>query len=633
MFGKNSKNKKEELKIKNQQQNPSESSDEKRELTEQERNMRMKFEKAKDFKGTFKKLLVYLHDFRLHIFGMMIFSVLSVIFAILGPKIMGRAITKIYEGLIGKIQGNPNAFDFTGIRNILLLLLCLYILSSIFIYITNYLVSKAAQGITYRMRNELSAKLNRLPLKYFDTKTNGEILSRVVNDVDNVSMTLNQSIGQIITAIVTLFGVIAMMLSISWKMTMAVLIIMPITGILVALVVRKSQVFFKSNSAAIGRVNSHVEEAFSGFTILKAFNGEEQSINKFDLINTDLYESAWKSQFASSVMMPMMNFVGNIGYVLIAIYGGYLAANGSIQIGDIVSFTQYIRQLGQPLAQVAQVSSILQSTMASAERIFEVLEEVESPDNGKRVLRSEDVKGNIEFKNVRFGYNDDKIIIKDFSCNVKAGMNVAIVGPTGAGKTTLVKLLMRFYDLNSGEILLDGVNINEYTKDSLRKSFGMVLQDTWLFNGTIMENIRYGNLKATDEEVKVAARTAHAEHFILTQPKGYEMEINEESNNISQGQKQLLTIARAVASDPKVMILDEATSSVDTRLEHLIQEGMKNLSNGRTSFIIAHRLSTIVDADLILVINDGDIVEQGTHEELLKFNGFYADLYKSQFEL
>lgn len=604
----------------------------KRRKTKQEIELNKRFEKPKDMKGTFKNLLNYLKEYRVSLIIMVILSIASVIFMIFGPKIIGKAVTKIYEGLIGKLSGNANAFDFDGIKKILISLFGLYVLSSVFTYIQGYLVSRVAQKLSYKLRDELSSKINRLPLKYFDTKTNGEILSRVVNDVDTISMTLNQAVSQMISSVVTIIGVLIMMLSISWKMTLAAILILPISAGIIGILVSKSQKFFKENSKTVGQVNSHVEEAFSGYTIIKAFNGEEQSTREFNEINNRLYESSWKSQFASSMMMPMMGFIGNLGYVFITILGGYLAIKKAIEVGDIVSFTQYIRQFTQPMAQVAQISSVLQSTLASCERVFEVLEESEEVKEGTRILDEKTIKGHVSFKHVNFGYKEGETIIKDFNCEVKPGMDVAIVGPTGAGKTTLIKLLMRFYELNSGSIEIDGININEYTRDSLRKAFGMVLQDTWLFNGTIKENIAYGDLDLKEEDIINASKAAHSHHFIMTQPNGYDMEINEEANNISQGQKQLLTIARAVLSDPKILILDEATSSVDTRTEKLIQKGMDELRQGRTSFIIAHRLSTIVDADLILVLDKGDVVEQGTHEELLNKNGFYATLYKAQFD-
>lgn len=598
-----------------------------------ERELNKKFEKPKNFRKSLKKLLNYLKDYKLSLILMIIFSLLSVIFTIYGPKVLGSAVNKIYEGLIGKIGGNPNAFDFEGIKKILLFILGLYITSSIFSYIKGILVARVAQKISFKMRRELSLKINRLPLNYFDKKTHGEILSRVINDVDKISTTLNQSVSQIISSLVTIIGVLIMMLSISFKMTLAALLIIPISALIVGLIVKNSQKYFKENSKTVGLVNSHVEEAFAGYQIIKAFNGEKQTREEFSQINDKLYDSSWKSQFVSSMMMPMINFIGNLGYVFVSILGGYLAIRKVIQVGDIVSFIQYIRSFTRPMSQVAQMSSVLQSTLASAERVFEVLDEEELEQEENKILKEEDVKGRVTFKNVNFGYKENETIIEDFSCDIKPGMKIAIVGPTGAGKTTLIKLLLRFYELNSGSIKIDGVDIREYTRDSLRGIFGMVLQDTWLFNGSIKDNIKYGDLNKTDEEVIEASKAAHAHHFIMTQPNGYELNINEQGNNISQGQKQLITIARAILSDPKILILDEATSSVDTRTESLIQKGMEKLSEGKTSFIIAHRLSTIVDADLILVLNEGNIVEQGNHEELLEKDGFYADLYKSQFEV
>ncbi len=590
-------------------------------------------EKPKDFKGTFNKLISYLKASIPALILVIILSIASVVFSIFGPKIMGQAVTKIFEGLLGKVSGKANAFDFEGIKNMLLFLTGLYAVSSILMYAQGLLVTRVAQKMAFKLRSDLSEKINRLPLKFYDTKTHGEILSRVVNDVDGVTTTLNQSLSQIISSVATIIGVLIMMLSISPQMTLAALAILPISMGIVLFVVSRSQKYFKENSKLVGVVNSHVEEAFSGFSIIKAFNGEAESREKFTAINDKLYTTAWKSQFISSIMMPLMGFIGNLGYVFVSILGGYFAIRKVIQVGDIVAFIQYIKSFTQPMAQVAQISGTLQTTMASAERIFEILDEPEEVTEGTRVLDPETVKGRVTFKHVRFGYDPEKVIIKDFSADIQPGMRVALVGPTGAGKTTLVKLLMRFYELNSGAIEVDGVNINEYTRDSLRNAFGMVLQDTWLFNGTIKENIQYGDLEKSEDEIVAASTAARAHHFILTQPKGYEMEINEEANNISQGQKQLLTIARSILSDPKIMILDEATSSVDTRTEHLIAQAMEHTMEGRTSFIIAHRLSTIVDADLILVLNNGDIVEQGSHDELMGKGGFYADLYRSQFDV
>lgn len=591
-----------------------------------------RFEKPKDFKGTFSKLLEYLRPYRLKLIIVMAFATSSTVFSIVGPKILGKVTTKIFEGLIEKISGVPGGgIDFQYILNIILLLIGLYVISALFSFIQGFIVTGVAQKVSYNLRREISEKINRLPLKYFDTVSHGDVLSRVTNDVDTVSQSLNQSMSQIITSVTTLVGVLYMMLSISWQMTIAALLILPISLILVMGIVKKSQKYFKSQQKSLGQVNGHIEEVYGGHNIMKAFNAEEEVIEKFSKINGELYNSAWKAQFLSGMMMPMMVFIGNIGYVAVSILGGWYAIRKVIEVGDILSFIQYIRSFTQPIAQVAQISNVLQSTVAAAERVFEFLDEGEETKESEVAVKLEEVEGRVTFENVKFGYKEDKIIINNFSADIKPGQKVAIVGPTGAGKTTIVKLLMRFYDLNKGRILIDGHDIKDFTRGDLRNNFGMVLQDTWLFSGSIMENIRYGRLDATDEEVIEASKSAHAHRFIQTLPDGYNMVINEEANNISQGQKQLLTIARAILSDPKVLILDEATSSVDTRTEILIQRAMENLMKGRTAFIIAHRLSTIRDADLILVMNDGDIVEQGSHEELLKKNGFYAELYNSQF--
>ncbi|GAA0086190.1 ABC transporter ATP-binding protein [Clostridium sp. CTA-7] len=589
--------------------------------------------KAKDFKGTIKKLMKYLKPYSLSIIIVLIFAIGSAAFSIIGPKVLGKATTKLFEGLVSKVSGEAGAaIDFSYIGNIIAILLVLYIISAVFAFIQGFIMSGVAQKVSYNLRKEISEKINRMPLKYFDKMTHGEVLSRVTNDVDTVSNTLNQSMSQILTSITTIIGVLIMMLSISITMTLASLLIIPLSGILITLVVKKSQKYFKEQQSFLGHVNGHVEEVYSGHNIMKAFNGEEKAVEEFDKLNSTLYNSAWKSQFLSGMMMPIMTFIGNIGYVIVSILGGWLAIRKAIEVGDILSFVQYTRSFTQPIAQTAQIANVLQSTAASAERVFEFLEEEEQVLDVENPLSIDDIKGEVAFKNVHFGYNEDKTIINDFSSKIKPGQRVAIVGPTGAGKTTIVKLLMRFYELNSGEILLDNHNINDFKRNDLRKVFGMVLQDTWLFNGSIMENIRYGNLNSSDEEVIEAAKAAHVHHFVKTLPDGYNMELNEDASNVSQGQKQLLTIARAILADPKILILDEATSSVDTRTEVLIQKAMDNLMKDRTSFIIAHRLSTIRDADLILVMKDGDIVEQGSHTELLGKKGFYASLYNSQFE-
>lgn len=590
-------------------------------------------EKAKDFKGTMKNLMKYLSPFKWAMLLVVVFAIGSAAFSIIGPKILGKATNKIFDGLMTKLTGVSGAgIDFTYIGKVLLFLLVLYLISALFSFIQGFVMSGISQKVSYNLRKEISEKINRMPLKYFDTKTHGEVLSRVTNDVDSVSQNLNQSMTQVITSITTLIGILIMMFSISWIMTIAALLILPISMIFISIVVKKSQKYFKSQQEYLGHVNGQVEEVYGGHNIVKAFNGEEDAIEEFDKLNSTLYNSAWKSQFLSGMMMPVMTFIGNLGYVMVSILGGWLAIKKTIGVGDILSFIQYVRSFTQPIAQTAQVANLLQSTAAAAERVFEFLDEEEEDQFAENPVNIENINGQVTFKNVSFGYNPEKTIINNFNAKIKPGQKVAIVGPTGAGKTTIVKLLMRFYDVNSGEILIDGHNIKDFNRDDLRNLFGMVLQDTWLFNGSIMENIRYGKLGSTDEEVIKAAKAAHVDHFVKTLPDGYNMELNEEANNVSQGQKQLLTIARAILSDPKILILDEATSSVDTRTEVLIQKAMENLMEGRTSFIIAHRLSTIREADLILVMKDGDIIEQGTHEELLKANGFYATLYNSQFE-
>lgn len=595
-------------------------------------HMKMGQEKAKDFKGTMKKLISYLSPYKLAILLVIVFAIGSSVFNIVGPKILGNATTKIFEGLVSKVSNSGGGIDFDAIFRTLTILASLYIISSIFSFIQTFITSDISQKVSYNLRKSISEKINKLPLNYYDKKTNGEVLSRVTNDIDAISQNLNQILSQMITSATTLIGVLIMMLSISVTMTLVSLIVIPLSLVMIMLVVKKSQKHFRAQQEYLGHTNGHIEEMYSGHNIMKAFNGEEKAIEEFDKLSDTLYNSAWKSQFLSGMMMPIMTFIGNLGYVIVAIMGGFLAIRNKIQVGDILAFIQYVRSFMQPIAQTAQIANVMQQTAAAAERVFEFLEEDEITEDVKNPISTEGIKGAVEFEHVRFGYNEDKIIINDFSINIKPGQKVAIVGPTGAGKTTIVKLLMRFYELNGGKILIDGHDYRDFTRNDLRKIFGMVLQDTWLFNGSIMENIRYGRLDASDEEVIEAAKLAHAHHFIKTLADGYNMEINEEADNISQGQKQLLTIARAILSDPKILILDEATSSVDTRTEVLIQQAMENLMEGRTSFIIAHRLSTIKNADVILVMKDGDIVEQGTHEELLKSKGFYSELYNSQFE-
>ena len=588
-------------------------------------------EKAQDFKGTMKKLIAYLGGYKKTIIVVFIFAIASTAANIAGPKILGEATTKLFEGVIAQL-GGTGSIDFDAIGRIILIALSLYVVSTLFGYVQGWIMADVSTNIAYRFRRDISEKMNRMPLKYFDRTTHGEVLSRITNDVDTVNQTLSQSMTQIITSLVTVIGVLVMMFSISWLMTLVALIIIPLSMITVMLIVRQSQKYFKRQQDYLGHVNGHVEEMYGGHIVMKAFNGEEESIKKFDESNNVLYDVAWKSQFFSGMMMPIMLFIGNLGYVAVAILGGYLAVRGTITVGDIQAFIQYVRSFTQPITQLANISNVLQQTAAAAERVFEFLEEEEEIVETDSPVKLETVQGHVEFKDVHFGYSEDKIIINDFSAEAEAGQKVAIVGPTGAGKTTMVKLLMRFYDVNNGSILVDGHDIRDYTRKDLRKMFGMVLQDTWLYNGSIMENIRYGRPDATDEEVIAAAQMAHVDHFVHTLPDGYHMVLNEETTNISQGQMQLLTIARAFLADPKVLILDEATSSVDTRTEVLIQRAMDNLMKNRTSFVIAHRLSTIRNADLILVMNHGDIVEQGSHNELLAKGGFYAELHNSQFE-
>lgn len=592
----------------------------------------MKGEKARDFKGTMGKLLQYLGSYKITILVVMIFAIGSTIFTIIGPKILGQATTKLFEGVMGQISGTGTGIDFAYIGRIILITLGLYLASALFSFIQGWIMSHISMDITYRFRNDIAAKINRMPLKYFDGTSQGEVLSRITNDVDTVSQTLNQSLSQMITSVTTVIGVLIMMFSISWQMTLVALLIVPLSMVIIGLVISQSQKYFKQQQDYLGHVNGHVEEMYGGHLIMKAFNGEARSVAQFDKFNSTLFSSAWKSQFLSGLMMPIMGFVGNLGYVAVSILGGWLAINGAITVGDIQAFIQYVRSFTQPLTQIANISNILQQTAAAAERVFEFLAEPEETPDTENPVLPDDVNGHVIFQNVHFGYDPQKIIINNFSAYALPGQKIAIVGPTGAGKTTIVKLLMRFYDLNGGAILIDDHDIKDFTRADLRCMFGMVLQDTWLYNDTIMENIRYGLPGASDEDVIKAAKAAHVDHFVRTLPEGYNLVLNEESTNISQGQKQLLTIARAILLDPTMLILDEATSSVDTRTEVLIQKAMDNLMQNRTSFIIAHRLSTIRNADWILVMNEGDIVEQGKHATLLEQGGFYAELYNSQFE-
>jgi len=588
--------------------------------------------KAKDAKGTLIKLSRYLEEYKLRIAMVLVLAMLSVSFSIVGPKILGHVTDKLVDGLGAAIAGLGLYMDFKYMGTIIAWLVVLYIISSVCSYMQGFMMSKVSMSITYNLRRDISRKINKIPLNYYDTRTHGEVLSRVTNDVDLVSQTLNQSLMQFITSVTTILGVLVMMLSISLVMTLAALIVVPVSMGIMMLIISRSQVFFRAQQKSVGEINGHVEEMFGSHNIVKAFNGEEESIKTFNEINTRLHGSAWKSQFITSMLQPIMIFVGNLGYVMVCVLGGYLVVQRSITIGDVQSFIQYMRNFTQPIAQLASISNTLQSTIAAAERVFEFLEEGEEMSDIAESAVIDNLKGDVEFKDVHFGYNSERIIINDFSAKVSAGQKVAIVGPTGAGKTTVVKLLMRFYDINSGSITIDGVSIFDFTRAELRGMFGMVLQETWLYNATIMENIRYGTFGASDEQVIAAAKAAHCDEFITALPGGYNMILNEEASNISQGQKQLFTIARVFLADPKILILDEATSSVDTRTEILIQKAMSNLMKGRTSFVIAHRLSTIRDADLIFVMRDGDIVEQGNHNELLAQGGFYADLYNSQFD-
>ena len=591
----------------------------------------MSGEKAKDFKGATLRLLKYMERYKFRLILMVIFAIGGTVFNIIGPKILGKATTELYSGLISKINGG-SGIDFDKIIKILFGVMCLYVVSSVLSFIQGFIMTGISNDVTYNLRKDISKKINKIPMKYFESRTHGEILSRITNDVDTLQTGINQSVTQLITSTTTLIGVLVMMLSINVWMTLAALLILPVSMFIISKVMKHSQKYFQDQQKYLGEVNGQVEEIYSGHTVVKAFNKEDDVINEFEKTNEKLYSSAWRSQFFSGIMMPIMQFVGNLGYVMVALLGGFMVIKNKIEVGDVQAFFQYIRNFTQPIQQIAQVTNMLQSSAAASERVFEFLDVEEEDQMAEDPVSVNQIEGNVSFEHISFGYDPSKIIVHDFNADVKAGQKVAIVGPTGAGKTTMIKLLMRFYDVNSGEICIDGHNIKDFNRMELREMFGMVLQDTWLFHGTIMENIRYGRLDATDEEVIAAAKAAHAHHFIMSQPGGYQMELNEETSNISQGQKQLLTIARAILADNKIMILDEATSSVDTRTEERIQKAMDNLMKGRTSFVIAHRLSTIRDADLILVMKDGDIIEQGTHESLLAKNGFYANLYNSQFE-
>ena len=591
----------------------------------------MSGEKAKDFKDAMLRLLKYMERYKFRLILMVIFAIGGTVFNIIGPKILGKATTELYSGLISKINGG-SGIDFDKIIKILFGVMCLYVVSSVLSFIQGFIMTGISNDVTYNLRKDISKKINKIPMKYFESRTHGEILSRITNDVDTLQTGINQIVTQLITSATTLIGVLVMMLSINVWMTLAALLILPVSMFIISKVMKHSQKYFQDQQKYLGEVNGQVEEIYSGHTVVKAFNKEDDVINEFEKTNEKLYSSAWRSQFFSGIMMPIMQFVGNLGYVMVALLGGFMVIKNKIEVGDVQAFFQYIRNFTQPIQQIAQVTNMLQSSAAASERVFEFLDVEEEDQMAEDPVSVNQIEGNVSFEHISFGYDPSKIIVHDFNADVKAGQKVAIVGPTGAGKTTMIKLLMRFYDVNSGEICIDGHNVKDFNRMELREMFGMVLQDTWLFHGTIMENIRYGRLDATDEEVIAAAKAAHAHHFIMSQPGGYQMELNEETSNISQGQKQLLTIARAILADNKIMILDEATSSVDTRTEERIQKAMDNLMKGRTSFVIAHRLSTIRDADLILVMKDGDIIEQGTHESLLAKNGFYANLYNSQFE-
>jgi len=593
--------------------------------------MMVKGEKARDFKGTMLKLTQYLGAHKISIVIVMLFAAGSTVFSIVGPKVLGKATTKLFEGVMAQIAGT-GSIDFAYIGQIILTTLGLYLLSAAFSYVQGWIMTDVAMKVTYRFRRDIAAKINRMPLKYFDGTSHGEVLSRITNDVDAVNQTLNQSLTQIITSVTTVAGVLVMMFTISWLMTLVALLIVPLSLVIVGLVISRSQKYFKQQQDYLGHVNGHVEEMYGGHVVMKAFNGEAKSVEQFDVYNGTLYDAAWKSQFLSGLMMPVMSFIGNLGYVAVCILGGWLAIQNAITLGDIQAFIQYVRSFTMPLTQLANISNILQQTAAAAERVFEFLAQAEEIPETTKPIQLQTTDGRVEFEDVHFGYKPDRLVINGFSAAVTPGQKIAIVGPTGAGKTTMVKLLMRFYDVTRGAILVDGHNIQDFARQDLRRKFGMVLQDAWLFNGTIMENIRYGRPDATDAEVVDAAKAAHVDHFVRTLPEGYSTVLNEETTNVSQGQMQLLTIARAILADPKMLILDEATSSVDTHTEVLIQNAMDDLMKDRTSFVIAHRLSTIRDADMILVMRDGGIVEQGKHEELLARHGFYAELYNSQFD-